>query len=91
VAVCGQLDATGEPSSKVMDEMVSRATVTCSDLPAGHQLRLRVHANPSPNITPAVVLIVGRDVLFFAADERPNFIALNALAVEVAENLVLIF
>jgi hypothetical protein len=46
------------------------------------QRAVQVQISPHP---------LGRDVLGFAADKSPDFIALNPLAAEIAKGFVLIF
>lgn len=57
----------------------------------GNKLGLGVHGDPRPRITPAFAGVVLTNVLRLAAYERPNFVALNLLAGEIAKRVVLVF
>src|SRR5438128_1945722 len=61
-----------------------------SDVPARNQLGFSVQSRPRPNVAPTFALLLDAGILFLAADKLPNFVTLNALEVEIAENLVLI-
>ena len=66
----------------------SRASIT--NEPAGNQFCVRAKRGPRPAIAIAFGLLFGRSVFSFAADEAPNLIALNPLALEIAKSFVLI-
>lgn len=57
-----------------------------------NQLGLRINGHPRPHTakTGSVAQIV-RQVFVFGVHERPDFVALEALAIQVAKSLVLIF
>jgi hypothetical protein len=64
--------------------------VACADEVGRDQLRVRVDGDPRPHVAVVhVAALVGRHVLLLAADERPNLVALDALARQVAHHAVL--
>jgi hypothetical protein len=80
-----------QPTGQVMHEVVCRASVTAADKPARHKFRVRVKRNPSPNTANAGhVPHFIRQVFVFGVTEAPNFVAMNPLALKIAEYLVLI-
>jgi hypothetical protein len=85
------LHAIGEPSRKIVHEVISGGGITIADIPARDKFGFGINRRPRPNVAPALALFLGRHIDFLAADERPNFVALDKLAGEIAENLVLIF
>ena len=72
-----------------MHEVVGRASISIADEPARHQLRFCINCRPRPDIAPALLALAIRHVLFLAAHKRPNFVALDALAIQVAESGIL--
>jgi hypothetical protein len=91
VPVCRQLDAVSQPSRQIVHEMIRRARVTAADKPARHKFRVRVKRNPSPDAANARLSPHSfRHVFVFRVTERPYFVTLDALAIQVAKNLVLI-
>jgi hypothetical protein len=86
------LDATRQPSGQVVHEMIRRTSVTATDKPARDKFRVRIKCNPSPNTANAgLPPHFFRHVFVFGVTEIPDFIALDALALQVTKNLVLIF
>lgn len=71
--------------------MISRFAVTVANVPARNEFGFGINRRPSPDVATALLALGGGDVLFFAPDERPNFVALDTLAGQVAESLVLKF
>jgi hypothetical protein len=91
MAVRGQLDAgTSQPPLQIVDKVVCGASITVSDKPARHDLGFRVQGCPCPNATPALILLRLWHILLLAPHETPYFIALQPLALKIAENPVLI-
>src|SRR5579885_721605 len=79
-----------ETSSHVMHEVKSGDAVARPDIPARHQLGFGIQSYPNPAIAPAFAFFICWNVAFLAANKRPNFVALNALAGEITKHLVLI-
>jgi hypothetical protein len=80
-----------QPSGQIVHKMICRASVTAADKPGRHKFRVRVERNPCPNTADAgLIPHFFRQVFVFGVTERPDFIALDALAIQVAENLILI-
>lgn len=90
MAVCGQLDAMRQPSGQIVHKVICRASITGADKPARHKFRVRIKRNPRPHAARSAALHIFWHVLVFGINERPDFIALDALAIQVAESLVLI-
>ncbi len=90
MAVCGQLDAIGEPSSKIVHEMVGASGIPLPDEPAGDEFRIGIQRNPGQNVTPSFGLFLVHRILLLSSNEGPNLIALDALRGEVPKSLVLI-
>jgi len=89
VAVSRQLDAIGETLSKILNERACGGGMTPADHERADQFRIGVHGNPSPDIANRTARVIRFcDVLFLRADERPNFVALNALARQVHQTIV---
>src|SRR5207249_7550668 len=64
---------------------------TATDKPARNELRIRVQCNPRPAITRSRCLLIEVAILFLRVNKRPNLVALNAPALKIHKNLVLIF
>src|SRR6202020_2925168 len=90
MAVCGHLDAIGEPSGEVLHEVVSGLRIPIADVPARDKLGFGINGGPRPNVATAFSLFVCGNVALFGSNERPDFVALNALASQVAESDILI-
>ena len=91
VSVCGQLDAIGKATGQVVHELIGRTCVTATNEPTRHKFRFRVNRRPRPNIAMSHGLVLRRGILFLAADKRPDFVALNPLALQIPQRLVLVF
>src|SRR6185312_7855511 len=80
-AVRSDLDAIGEPSRQVVNELHGGVAVAAPDMPARNKLRLGVRRNPKPSVASgAANALHVRDVLGLRADETPDLINLQALA-----------
>lgn len=90
VRVGRQLNAMAQAAGQIVHELVRRASVPPSDMPAGNQLRFGIDRRPRPHVAvtelPALLL---RDVLRLGVAEGPDFVALQPAAFEVAEHPVL--
>lgn len=87
VPVCGQLDAVGESLGQIKEEAVAGLSVTIADTPSWDELSLRVDSNPRPRIA-GMLQDRALLVLLLAADEAPNFVALDTLTLQVAEDAI---
>src|ERR1022692_836263 len=91
VAVCGQLDAMAETAREVLDEFCSGSAVARADYPARDQFRIGIDGRPGPHAADAeLAFLLLWNVLVLRPDERPDLIALNPAAGEIAEHAVLI-
>jgi len=92
VAVRGQLNAIGEPSRQIVHEVLRVPRRTPSHAPRGNELGIGTERGPSPHVTISEVSAhFCRYVLFLGVAERPNFVALDALARKIAKRVALIF
>src|SRR3989338_8080071 len=92
MAIGGKLNSISQAAFKVSDKVKSRLCTPITDKPTRNDLCVGIKGRPCPNvaISELPLFIVG-DILIFHSDEAPNFIALNPLAGEIAESLILIF
>jgi hypothetical protein len=91
MTVCRQLNTIAKPARQVQDKFARRAGIAPSDVPAGYELRFRVDGRPRPNVAiTKLSLKFDWDVLLLGVAERPNFIALDAATIQVAEMLILV-
>jgi len=91
MAVSGQLHSIGETRCQIVHEVLRVPCAPASQAPARNEFRIRAESRPSPHITVTELAAKFlRDVLFLRVAKRPNFIALNPLARQVAKRLVLI-
>ncbi|SRR5258708_6900980 len=91
VAVRGQLDSVLEPASNVLKELGSTPGVPPSNEPTQHQLGIGVNRGERPDITGDSFLgNLRRYVLLFGVAERPDFVDLNPLGGNVADNIALV-
>jgi hypothetical protein len=90
MTVRGQLNAIRKTFGQVIHEMLRVPCVSTANTPARNNLGIRTNRRPRPDITePKLTALLFRNVLVLGVAERPNFVTLNSLALEVAENLVL--
>src|ERR1039457_2025426 len=91
VAVRGQLNPIRQAAFHVPKKLRRTPGIPPSYQPGNHQLGLRLNCGERPYIpTDSGFHFLGCDVLFLAADERPNLIDLNTLGGNVADNAVLV-
>lgn len=85
------MHAAGEPPGQVVDEVEGRARIALGDQPRGHDLAVAAERHPRPHVAETEgALLVGRDVLLFGVAKAPNLVALNPLAGEPAQRLILV-
>ena len=86
VAVRRELDAVGKAVLHVVHEGQRIFAVATADQPRNDQLAVAVERGPRPRVASAIDrLLHGRDVLLLRVGERPDFVALNALGLHVAD------
>ncbi len=87
--MCGQLDAVGEPSAKIVRKDNRAFAATVADEERDDQLRIGVNCGPSPTVARAFGgSFSGGDNLFLGVAERPYLVALDAPHSDVAHRLV---
>jgi len=90
VSVRCKLNAIGKARGQILGEEVRVLGITLADHVARDQLGIGANRGPGPYVTNAVnAFQIGRDVLFLGVAERPDFIALDALARQVAQCAIL--
>lgn len=91
MTVCCKLYAIRKSRCQISDEVIGVASGTASHKPARNQFGIGAERRPRPNISKAKPSPqVFGNVLFFGVAKRPNLIALNPFARQIAERLVLI-
>lgn len=89
VAVCSKLDAIGEPVGEVVHELRRVTGITPANEVGDDQLAIGVDGGPSPYVASFLRRrLRPRDVLCLGVAERPDFIALDALRRDVADQLI---
>ena len=92
MAVRRQLDLVLEPASQILHEVCGVLEVTPTNTPGGDKLRISTNGREGPHVTVTkLALFLLGDVFLFGIAESPNLIALDSLAGEITERLVLIF
>ena len=89
IAVGGELHATGQTRRHVTHEVVRDCLRPCTDRVRHDQFGIGINRGPRPAVAPFAALFFG-NVLRLRADEAPNFIALNSLALEIANRSVMV-
>jgi hypothetical protein len=91
VAVCRQLDPVRQPPCQIADENPGSTRVPSADHPCRDQLGVRAERRPRLDITKTRLLLEPlRNVLLLRVAEGPDFVALNPLAGQAAQGLVLV-
>lgn len=91
VAVRGQLDSIRQAALNILKKLRRTPGVPPSDHPGHYQFGLSFDCGERPNVTAGAGFQFGSgDVLLFASDKRPDFINLNTLCGNVADNTVLV-
>src|SRR6266511_2372437 len=72
-----------------MHERMGRAHVARPDMERRNERRIRVERDPRPHVA-SLSTLLQRDVLLLGVNERPNLVALNPLARQVAHAAVLL-
>src|SRR5437016_9427102 len=72
-----------------MHERIGRGCATRANFPAHDQFSVGAKSGPRPNIAESeLALLVGGNIFFFGVAERPDFIALDFLAWEITQRLI---
>lgn len=80
-----------ETARQILHEVVSDAAIARANEPGRHQLGICADRRPRPHVTNAELAThFFRDVLLLRINEAPNLIALETLARQVAQSLVLV-
>jgi hypothetical protein len=91
MAVRGQLDSVRQPAFNVPKELRCTPGVLRSYHPRNYRLALRFNRGERPNISAAASShFLGSDALLLTANKRPDFVNLDALRGNVADNAALI-
>jgi hypothetical protein len=86
------LDSVGKPPGQIIYKLSCMLSGTSANLPAGDKLCIRANRREGPNISETELLsIFFRNVPALRVTEAPYLIDLDALAVQVAEGLILVF
>jgi hypothetical protein len=92
VSVGGQLNAIGEARSQVVHKVLRVPGIASANAPTRNDFGIRAKSRPRPYVAVSKLAAqVGGDVLFLGVAERPNFVALDSLAGQIAHRFVLIF
>jgi hypothetical protein len=91
-AIASKLDAIGQATRKVFNEVPSGFWGPLPDVPARYQLGISVNCGPEPRIARAGVIVRdGRsNILRLRVDERPAFINLHPFAPQGAKHAILV-
>ena len=91
VAVRGQLDSVRQPALNIPEKLRRTPGIPRPYHPRNNQLTLRFNRRERPNVStvPNRHFLSG-DVPLFTANKRPNFVNLDTLCSNVADNAVLI-
>ena len=91
VAVRGQLGSIRQATGNVLKELGSAPRIPPANKPANGELRLGLDGDEGPDIANDLPLgLLSGHVFLFAAHERPDFIDLDPLRRDVAEDGVLV-
>ncbi len=92
VAICGQLNAISKTAGQIVHKSLGGLRSPRAESERGNQFSIGINRNPRPNVSISELAAqLFRDILFLRVAELPNLVALNSLAGQVAERLVLIF
>jgi hypothetical protein len=91
VSISRQLNAIGETLLHIAQKVIARCRVSRPDEPARDKFCVSIERNPSPNIATAFDLLLQRAIFLLRINKRPNLIALDSAALEIAKRFVLIF
>jgi hypothetical protein len=76
---------------EIVHEVICASGIALADEPARNEFCVSIERNPRPNIASAFRFVLRTAILFLGVNKAPNFVALQALAGEIAQRLVLIF
>jgi len=92
VTVGGELHPALEPAGNIGHKGDGALRVAVGDVPGGDQLGIGVDGGPGPHVSVAeLALVLVGHVPGFGVAEGPYLVALDALAVQVAQYTVLVF
>jgi hypothetical protein len=85
------LDAAGKTAFEIINKDCRGSRIAISHHERWDEFCVSVDCRPRPHVPNAEIsLHIGGDVLFLRIDERPRFVTLNPLALQVAESTILI-
>ncbi len=90
MTVRGQLNAGGEPASKVMHEVAGRGCIALADVPARNQFGIAIDGRPSPNASSPLGFHLRRAIFVLGIAKSPNFVTLETFARQVTKHFILI-
>ena len=86
------MNAISEARCQISDECFGAFNITTTNEPRNSQLGICINGRPGVGIAVAEnALVFWRYILLLRVAERPDFIALNALALDITDRGVLIF
>ncbi len=89
MAIGRKLHAIRKTFRQILNESIGRARITSTNQPRHDEFAVSIHRRPRPYASDSELpLFLDRNVLVFRVAERPNFIALNTLAIQIYESLV---
>jgi len=91
MAVSRELDAVSKAIAQIGDELSGGESITATYGIGGDQLGICADGGPGPNIAHvAIGFAIFRDVLLLGPDKGPDFVALDALAGQIADGLAVV-
>jgi hypothetical protein len=91
VTVRGELHPTRETTRQIVHEIVGRYRATVADHPGKNHFGVAIERGPGPHVPRSDRRGLGSgDVLLLGVAEAPDFIALDALRLDVADRLIVV-
>jgi hypothetical protein len=90
VAISGQLHSVPQARSKIADKLRSGSQIALANHPARDQFCISVDGRPSPDVSGSFRHLLFLDFLLLGVHERPDFIALDPAARQIAKVVVLV-
>lgn len=85
VRVRGHLNPASDAAGAIFHELHGPTRIPATDKVGNDQLGIGVNSDPRPDISPSVILLLRRGIFLFAANKRPNFIALQPFHAKIAD------
>jgi len=90
VCVCSDLRTANDAKGAILHKLVGVVAITSPNVVRDAELRVGINCRPGPRVAPAILLLLGRYVLFLGPDELPDFVTLQAANPHVADVAVMI-